>query len=165
MTGTVRRLIVVSTATLALGACRTTPADNGLRVSGHVEATEVQVGPEVGARIVELKVDEGTRVLQGDVSARLDTQDIELQIQRAKADRAGAAARLRLLEAGSRAEDVRQAQAQVDAAQADAIAIEAELKSAQLDLDRSEMLLKANAISEKQRDDAKARVDVAREQQ
>jgi HlyD family secretion protein len=69
------------------------------------------------------------------------------------------------VEAGSRAEDIRQAQAQVDAAQADAMTIEAELKSAQLDLDRSEMLLTANAISAKQRDDAKARVDVAREQQ
>jgi HlyD family secretion protein len=165
MTGTVRRIIIVSAATLVLGACTSAPPNTSLRVSGHVEATEVQVGSEVGARIVELKVDEGTRVMQGDVIARLDTRDIELQIQRAKADRGIAAAQLRLVEAGSRAEDIRQAQAQVDAARADAMTIEAELKSAQLDLDRSEMLLTANAISAKQRDDAKARVDVAREQQ
>jgi HlyD family secretion protein len=43
------------------------------------------------------------------------------------------------------------------------MAIQADLKSAQLDLDRFEALLKANAGSQKQRDDARARVDVTRE--
>jgi HlyD family secretion protein len=103
--------------------------------------------------------------MPGDVIALLDTRDTQLQIDRAKADRATAAAQLRLLQAGSRAEDIRQAQAQVDAAQADVTTIQAELKSAQLDLDRFETLLKANAGSVKQRDDAQARVDVARERQ
>ncbi len=46
-----------------------------LRVSGHVEATEVQVAPEVGGRLLELRVDEGDRVSAGDVVARLDTRD------------------------------------------------------------------------------------------
>jgi membrane fusion protein YbhG len=152
-------------ATLVAAGCTSTPSENSLRVSGHVEATEVQVSAEVGGRIVDLKVDEGARLMQGDGIASLDTRDTELQIQRAKADRATAFAQLRLLEAGSRAEDIRQAQAQVDAAQADVTTIEAELTSAQLDLDRFETLLKANAGSVKQRDDAKARVDVARERQ
>jgi membrane fusion protein YbhG len=158
-----RVLVIVAAALLA--ACADRPPENAIRVSGHVEATEVHVAAEVGGRIVELKVDEGARVTSGDVIATLDSRDTELQVQRAKADRAAAVAQLRLLEAGSRAEDIRQAQAQVEAAQADATTIEAELKSAQLDLDRFEMLLKANASSEKQRDDAKARVDVARERQ
>jgi HlyD family secretion protein len=120
-----------------------------LRVSGQVEATEIQVASEVGGRIMELRVAEGDRVNRGDKVATLDTRDTELQLQRARADRAAAVAQLHLLEAGSRAEDIRQAQAQV--------------KAAQLDLDRFEALLKANAGSQKQRDDAKARVDVARE--
>jgi HlyD family secretion protein len=80
---------------------------------------------------------------------------------RTRADRAAAAAQLRLLEAGSRAEDIRQARAQVDAATAEAAAIEAEVKAAQLDLERFEALLKANAGSVKQRDDARARLDAA----
>ena len=158
-----RVLVIVAAALLA--ACADKPPENAIRVSGHVEATEVHVAAEVGGRIVELKVDEGARVTSGDVIATLDSRDTELQVQRAKADRAAAVAQLRLLEAGSRAEDIRQSQAQVEAAQADATTIEAELKSAQLDLDRFEMLLEANASSEKQRDDAKARVDVARERQ
>jgi len=151
--------------TLALGAAACAPdtPENALRVSGHVEATEVHVSSEVGGRVLELRVDEGHRVKSGDVIARLDTRDTELQIQRARADRAATVAQLRLLEAGSRIEDIRQAEAQVDAAEAEAMAIEADLKAAQLDLDRFEALLKANAISQKDRDDAKARVDATRE--
>ena len=160
-----RALLIVIVALALVPACAEKPPDNTIRVSGHVEATEVHVSAEVGGRIVDLKVDEGARVASGDVIATLDTRDTELQMQRARADRAGALAQLRLLEAGSRAEDIRQAQAQVEAAEADATTIEAELKSAQLDLDRFERLLEANAGSAKQRDDAKARVDVARERQ
>ena len=157
-----RELVLVIAATVASG-CTAKPPDNSIRVSGHVEATEVQVAAEVGGRIVDLKVDEGTRLMKGDVIAVLDARDTELQIQRAKADRATASAQLRLVEAGSRIEDIRQAQAQVDAAQGDVLTIEAELKSAQLDLDRADTLLKANAIAVKQRDDAKTSVDVAAE--
>ena len=160
-----RASFIILVAFALVPACAEKPPDNTIRVSGHVEATEVHVSAEVGGRIVDLKVDEGARVASGDVIATLDTRDTELQIQRAKADRAAALAQLRLLEAGSRVEDIRQAQAQVEAAQADATTIEAELKSAQLDLDRFEKLLEANAGSAKQRDDAQARVDVARERQ
>ena len=144
-------------------ACAPEAPENALRVSGHVEATEVHVASEVGGRILALRVAEGDRIKNGDVLATLDTRDSELQIQRARADRATAVAQLRLLEAGSRVEDIRQAEAQVDAAEAEAMAIDADLKAAQVDLDRFESLLKANAGSQKQRDDAKARVDVTRE--
>ncbi len=153
-------------ATVAAGfaiACEAPPPSNALTASGNVEATEVQVAAEVGGRIVELRVDEGDRVKAGDVIATLDTKDVELQIDRARAERAAAAAQLRLLEAGARAEDVRQAEAQVDAATSEIAAIDVEIGNAQTDLDRFEALLSANAGSQKQRDDAKARVDLARE--
>jgi HlyD family secretion protein len=97
------------------------------------------------------------------VIARLDTRDTELQIARARAERAAADAQLRLLQAGSRGEDVRQAEAQVQAAETDAAAAQAELKAAEADLERFESLLRANAGSVKQRDDAQARADVARQ--
>ena len=144
-----------------VAGCTPAPPSDRLRVSGHVEATEVQTAPEVGGRLVELRVAEGDRVESGAVIARLDTEDIGLQITRTRADRAAVVAQLRLLEAGSRAEDIRQARAQVDAAASEAAAIEAEVKAAQLDLDRFQALLTANAGSVKQRDDARARVDTA----
>ena len=134
-----------------------------LRVSGHVEATEVQVASEVGGRILEMRVAEGDRLSLGQTIAKLDTRDTELQVQRARAERAAADAQLRLLLAGARSEDIRQAEAQVQSAEGEAKAIEADLQSATLDLQRFESLLAANAGSRKQRDDAQARVDVTRE--
>jgi HlyD family secretion protein len=146
-------------------ACTAAPPTDRIRVSGHVEATEVQTAPEIGGRLTDLRVAEGDRVEMGAVIAVLDTEDVALQIARTRADRAGAVAQLRLLEAGSRAEDVRQARAQVDAATSDAAATDAEVKSSQLDLDRFQALLTANAGSVKQRDDAQARVDTANARQ
>ena len=158
-----RRLLVMATLAAVAAGCNSETPDNTLRVSGHVEATEVQVAAEVGGRLVELRVAEGDRVERGDVIARLDTRNAELQIAGANAERAAADAELRLLQAGARAEDIRQAEAQVQAAETETGGAAAELKAAETDLERFESLLRANAGSQKQRDDAKARADVARE--
>jgi HlyD family secretion protein len=146
-------------------SCQSEVPDDVLRVSGFVEATEIQIAAEVGGRILNLPVSEGDRLATGDLVARLDTRDTELRIEQLRAERAGADAQLRLLRAGSREQDIRQAEAQLAAAEADVSTIEAEVKAAQLDLDRFEALLQANAGSRKQRDDARARVDVATERQ
>jgi HlyD family secretion protein len=160
---TIRHLTTVIALALVAGACAEDAPDDRLRVSGFVEATEIHVAPEVGGRILDLRFDEGDRIQSGDLVARLDTRDTELQVARLRAERAAADAQLRLLQSGSRVEDIRQAEAQVAAAQADVKTVEAEQQAAQLDLDRFEALLAANAGSRKQRDDAQARVDVARE--
>ena len=157
----VRRCAVA--ALMVAAACAPAAPVSSVRVSGHVEADDVPVAPEVGGRILELRVIEGNRVAAGDLIARLDTRDTELALARAHADRDQAEAQLRLLVAGSRPEDVRQAQAQAEAAGAEVTAAEAELRNAQADLDRYEALLAANAGSVKARDDARVRRDVARE--
>lgn len=162
MTSTAAWIAVVGFA-VSIAGCADPEPTNLLRVSGHVEATEVQVSPEVGGRILDLLVEEGDEVMAGTVIARLDVRDAELQIRRARAEQAAAAAQVRLLQAGSREEDIRQAEAQVQASQADVSAIQAEIRSARLDLDRFESLLAAEAGSRKQRDDAQGRVDVAQE--
>jgi membrane fusion protein YbhG len=142
-------------------ACRDGRAQAVPRASGYVEATEVRVSPEVGGKIVELKVEEGDRLEVGALIARLSTTDAELNIRRAEAERDQAIAQLRLLEAGARPEDIRQAQAQLDSAEADVRATAAELQSSEADLQRFDALLAANAGSRKQRDDALTRRDVA----
>jgi len=142
-------------------ACRPRAAEGPPRASGYVEATEVRVAPEVGGRVLEVAVAEGDRVAAGALIARLDTADVDLALKRAQAERDQAAAQLKLLQAGSRPEDIRQARAQADAAQADIAAAESELRSATADLERFESLLRANAGSRKQRDDAATRRDVA----
>ena len=135
------RFMCCVVAAVALGACRETAPATGARVSGQADATEVQVAPEVGGRILELTIAEGDRVKQGDVIARLDTRDIDLALQRAQAERSQADAQLRLLQAGARGEDIRQAEAQVAAAAADVAAAQADLGAAETDLQRFEKLL------------------------
>lgn len=144
-------------------ACRDKAATGGARVSGQVEATEVQVAPEVGGRVLEIAVAEGNRTKKGDLIARLDTRDVDLALQRAQADRAAADAQLRLLQAGSRPEDIRQAEAQAMAAASEAAAAQTDLASAEKDLQRFEQLLQSHSGSQKQRDDAATRRDLARD--
>ena len=144
----------------AAAGCNRGPATPP-RASGYVEATEVRVAAEVGGRIVELLVDEGKRVAAGDLIARVDTKDAEIAIRRAQAERDQAVAQLRLVQAGPRTEDVRQARAQAQSAEADVAAAQAELDAAVADLQRFEALLRANAGSRKQRDDAATRREVA----
>jgi HlyD family secretion protein len=147
----------------ALAACTQEAPPNEVRASGHVEATDVRLAPEVGGRIVLLAVKEGDRVEANDVVLRLDGRDHELAVQRAKAEQTQAEAQLKLLLAGSRREDISQAQAQTQVARDELSAARAELSAAEADLRRFEALLEANAGSRKQRDDAATRRDVARE--
>ena len=144
-------------------ACKEKPPADRVRASGQVEATEVQVSSLVAGRVLELKVAEGDRVAQGAVIARLDTADAELARLRAVADRSQAEAQLRLLQAGARPEEIRQAEAQVASSDADAQAAAADLAAAETDVQRFESLLASNSGSRKQRDDAVARRDVARQ--
>ena len=154
-------LVLLSLAALSLVACNRKAEDGPYRASGYVEATEVRVSAEAAGRIVEVKVAEGDRVAAGDLIARLDTADTELALRRTSAEREQAQAQYALVRAGSRPEDIRQASAQTQAAQSEIAAAEVELKSASADVERFENLLRANAGSVKQRDDAVARQGVA----
>lgn len=146
----------------AIGCSKEVPTDR-LRVSGHVEATETRLAPEVGGRILTLTVKEGDRVQPGQAVLTLDTRDVQLAIDRVKAERAAAEAQLRLVQAGSRVEDIRQAQSQIETARAEVSAARSELQAAEQDLERFETLLKNNSGSRKQRDDAVTRRDVAKD--
>jgi HlyD family secretion protein len=91
----------------------------------------------------------------------LSTTDTDLTLDRARAERAAADAQVRLLRAGSRAEDTRQAEAQVAAAAADSRAADAELAAARADEERYQLLLDRKAGATKPRDDARARRQIA----
>ncbi|HSK10850.1 MAG TPA: efflux RND transporter periplasmic adaptor subunit [Vicinamibacterales bacterium] len=159
-----RTLALVLTLPLAFAAAGCgddAPADR-VRASGTVEATEVQVASLVGGRLLELRVAEGDRVAAGDIVAQLDTADAQLALQRARAERAQADAQVRLLLAGARPEEIRQAEAQAQGAEAELTGAREDLAAAGADLERFETLLQANSGSRKQRDDAATRTEVAR---
>ena len=141
-------------ATLLAGACRRGAEDGPIVASGHVEATEVLVSTKVPGILQRLAVDEGATVAAGQELARIDTTDTGLALDAAKAERALAEADLRLHLAGSREEEVREAEAQVARAEAD-------LAGAAKDLERMEGLLAAGSGTTKSRDDARTRHDVA----
>src|SRR5262245_55720931 len=88
-------------------ACREKPPADRVRVSGQIEATDVQIAAQVGGRVRQLNAAEGKRIEAGFVVAVLDSDDASLALARAKAERDQADAQLRLLRAGSRHEDIR----------------------------------------------------------
>src|SRR6185295_2789287 len=143
-----RLFLLLCVTCLVSAACQKQAATAVPRVSGQADATEIQVAPEVGGRVLDIRVGEGDRVKQGDVVAHLDTRDVELALQRSQADRAVADAQLRLLQAGSRPEEIRQAEAQVTAAGGDVNAAQADLTAAEADLQRFDRLLQSNSGSQ-----------------
>jgi HlyD family secretion protein len=122
--------------------------------SGHVEATDVRISTKIGGKLESFPIREGDRVVAGQELARIDTTDIGLALDEARAERSQAQAEFRLRVAGSRKEDVAAAEAQVAQAEAD-------LAGAQKDLDRQQGLLEAGSGTGKGRDDALTRRDVA----
>jgi HlyD family secretion protein len=155
------RLATVFAFGITVGACAPDGAPPGRRASGYVEATEVRVATKVGGRVQTVAAAEGARVAAGDVLVTLSTTDADLALARAQAERAQADANLRLLRAGARPEDVRQAEAQHAAAVADERAAAAELGAARQDEDRYQQLVDRRAGAVKQRDDAVARRELA----
>jgi len=137
------------------------PAPTAARASGYVDATEIRIAAKIAGRISSVSVNEGARVKTGDAIAAIATDDVDLALQRARAERAQAEAQVRLLRAGSRIEDIHQAQAQVAAAGADRQAAEAELSAAKADETRFVQLIEKRAGATKQRDDAVARREQA----
>jgi len=120
--------------------------------SGTIECTQVDIAPQVAGIITSLIPQEGDRVRQGGLIARIDSEDYELKRNEAKAAVAVANAQLELLLAGSRKEDIERAREQVIEAR-----IMSELSSA--DLRRITSVYQSGTVTQKQMDDARAQAD------
>jgi HlyD family secretion protein len=106
-----------------------TQATRGLTGSGTIEATQVQIGPEVSGRVVQVTATEGQAVKAGDVLLRLDDSMISVQRAQAQAAVNTAHAQRDQLLAGARSQ-------QLEAARATISTTQALLSGAQADLDR-----------------------------
>ncbi len=148
----------LAVATIGCGKAAEAPPSTA---SGYVEATDVRIASKVSGRVAAVAVREGQHVDAGQVLVTLATTDTDLAVARAQADRAQAVAQLRLLQAGSRIEDVHQAEAQQASADAERKAADADLASARADEARFEQLLASKSGSVKQRDDAVTRRQLA----
>ena len=54
--------------------------------NGRLEATEVQIASKVPGRLAEVRVDEGDKVVRGQLLARIDTRTMEAQRNQAEAE-------------------------------------------------------------------------------
>jgi HlyD family secretion protein len=148
------RVLTVLVAALAATACHRAKEADVIAASGHVEATEVRLSSKVPGHVEAIPLEEGDKVAAGQEIAQIDTTDLRLALASATADRAQADAERRLLVAGSRAEDIAEAEAQVERARA-------ALRGAQEELERMEKLLASGSGTDKARDDARTNRDVA----
>lgn len=119
--------------------------------------TKVEIKSRVAGQVAELLVDVGQKVKKGQVLIQLDTTDMERERARAAADRDQAAARLAMLKAGSRREDVIEAEAQVSQQ-------EAAFARAEADWRRSEAAVKAGTITAREAESARSDFHAAKAQ-
>lgn len=88
-----------------------------LTAGGYVRASRiVYVAPKVAGRIAEVRIEEGDEVAAGDVLATIETRDLGQDANEARANRDLARANLQKLEAGSRPEEIAEANARREAA-------------------------------------------------
>lgn len=89
-----------------------------LELHGNVDVREVAVAFRESDRIAELLVQEGDSVQKGELLARLDNEELKLNIQQTEAEVASLQAAADKLHNGSRSEDVEMARAELASARA-----------------------------------------------
>ncbi len=126
-----------------------------LKVSGNIETTEVDVGFKVSGRIVGRFFEEGDWVEQGKVLARLDDEDLRNRLEVARATLMSSQARLSKLLAGSRPEEIRQAEAALNQAKFD-------LDNKEAQNERMKSLFEKKVVPKETSDNAEAAFKIAK---
>jgi HlyD family secretion protein len=111
-------LLVVTIGLAVSWGARHLQRDEGLTVSGTIEATRVDVSAKITGRIAELAAREGQTVERGRVIARLAAEDLVAEARRAAGALGAARAQLRDLVAGARREEIQEAEARAARAEA-----------------------------------------------
>lgn len=110
--------------------------------NGRLEATEVQIASKIPGRLAEVHVDEGDKVLKGQLLARMDTRTLEAQRNQAEAE-------------------VTRARQNFAAAEANVQLRQSELLLARQEIKRSQVLFKRGFASQQIIDQQQARTDTA----
>jgi HlyD family secretion protein len=126
-----------------------------IKISGNIEATEVDVGFKIAGRIVNRFFEEGDWVDNGKVLAKLDDEDLRNRLEVARAMLMSAQARLSKLLAGSRPEEIREAEAALNQAKFD-------LENKQVHYERMKPLFERGVIPMETLDNAEAGFKIAK---
>jgi len=126
-----------------------------IKVSGNIETTEVNVGFKVAGRIISLSVQEGDWIEKGKVLARLEDEDLRQRLELARATLKSAQARLEKVLAGSRPEELREAEASLNQAKFD-------LENKQSQYERMKALFEKQVIAKETLDNTETGFKVAK---
>lgn len=126
-----------------------------IKVSGNIETTEVGMGFKISGRIVSLTVQEGDWVERGKVLAKLEDEDLRHRFELARAVLNSAQAKLSKLLAGSRPEEIREAEAVLFQAKSD-------LENKQAHYERMKPLFGRGIIPKETLDNAEAGYKIAK---
>ena len=147
-------IAAVAIAVVATAACRPKGDPNFVKLNGRLEAPTVDLAPKVAGRVVEVKVKEGDRVKAGDLLVKLDLGETALAVERDRRGLESSQARYADLEAGSRASEI--AQAEADLADKKAAA-----ELARRELERQEALLSKKVGTQRDTDTARTSMERA----
>jgi len=147
-------------------------------ISGIVEADDIHVGSKIGGRVLKVVAREGQTVKAGEVLVLLEPRELDASLAEAQAAMRQAQAKLALLTAGYREEEIEQAEAamkqsqaelsqlvagprqqEIDQARADWLAAKAQAENSRKLQRRMEDLSKRDLIAKQDFDDAQAKAE------
>jgi HlyD family secretion protein len=129
-------------------------SENELVLYGNVDIRQVDLAFNAYERILGVLAEEGDSVEEGQLLATLETERLAHELSRAKALEQSQREVVAALEAGTRPEEIRKAQADVKAA-------EAEANNAAINYDRMKSLADEGFVTIQHTDDAKASAEEA----
>lgn len=140
-----------------------------IKANGVVQAVQnINLSPKEAGRIAKLYVDEGDRVEQNQLVARMEDEQFQAQVNQYKAALAKSQADLAQKRAGARPEEIAEAKAKLAAAEANVAEIQEKLNRAAEVLKRNQFLAQEGAISQNELGDylsqersARANLDAA----
>lgn len=120
-----------------------------IKANGVVQAVQnINLSPKEAGRIAKLYVDEGDRVEQNQLVARMEDEQFQAQVNQYKAALAKSQADLAQKRAGARPEEIAEAKAKLAAAEANVAEIQEKLNRAAEVLKRNQFLAQEGAISQ-----------------
>lgn len=147
-------------------------------VSGIIEADDIHVGSKVGGRVLKVVAREGQEVKAGETIVLLEPNELDASLAESQAGLRQAEAKLALLTAGYRQEEIEQAEAsvkqfraelaqlqsgprqqEIDQARADWMAAKAQAENSQKFLKRMDDLVKRELIARQEFDDAQTKAE------
>lgn len=125
---------------------------DSLQLPGVVEIQEVRLGSKIGGRVADVLVREGEIAEPGQLLVRFSVPEVEAQKKQQEGRLAAAEATLLKAKNGSRPEEIRQAQSDLESNEAD-------YRQAQQDFSRVEPLYQAGTLTRADYDLARANRD------